>query len=80
MSRFIGFVSGLVLVLASASRAADAPETPAVLGYLSQQAVRLTEALPALPETREAWEKQRGELIPKLTAALGLPERGPMRA
>jgi len=37
-------------------------------------------AHPAVPETMEAWEKQRTELVGELDAALDLPDREPMKA
>jgi dienelactone hydrolase len=80
MSRLACLAGGLVLVAAASVPAADSPEPPAVLSYLGRYAERLAGALPPLPDTRDAWEKQRADLVQKLTAALGLPDREPMRA
>ena len=40
----------------------------------------MTAELPPVPDTLDAWEKHRAELIAQLDKTLGLPDREPMRA
>lgn len=55
-------------------------EPPSVFDYLAGRAESMAAALPAVPKTMEDWEKQRTELVGELDAALGLPNREPMKA
>jgi len=71
---------GLVFsFVASAAPAAGQQPTP-VWEYLGQRAACLAAQLPPLPQSADAWDKQRAELTGRLQTELGLPEREPMQA
>jgi dienelactone hydrolase len=72
-----GSVSLLVFVLVDG---AETQNSSTLLDYLAQRATRLAAQLPPLPDSRDAWEKHRTELVGKLHATLGLPARQPMKA
>jgi len=55
-------------------------ESPSVFDYLAGRAASMAAALPPVPDTVDAWEKQRTELVGELGEALGLPEREAMKA
>jgi dienelactone hydrolase len=71
---------GLSFCLATFAQRSFAAEASSVWEYLGQRAARLAAQLPPLPESAEAWDKQRVELTARLAAELGLPEREPMQA
>jgi dienelactone hydrolase len=74
---FLLSVNAVIVVLGGM---ASGQEPLSILPYLGQRAARLAETLPPVPETREAWESQRSELVQELTTTLGLPSREPMKA
>jgi dienelactone hydrolase len=57
-----------------------AAETASVWEYLGDRAARLSAQLPPVPESVDAWQEQRAELIDRLGKELGLPQREPMQA
>ncbi|NQU25997.1 MAG: hypothetical protein HQ567_32320 [Candidatus Nealsonbacteria bacterium] len=69
---------GLLVAMLADSSYAQQP--PSILDYLGRRAARLTAQLPPVPGTLDAWQTHRREILGKLTVALGLPEREPMKA
>lgn len=73
------FLSLVISLVAIASHVF--PQEPtSVWQYLARRATQLTAQRPPLPDSVAGWEKQRAELTARLTATLGLPERGLMKA
>lgn len=70
----------LTICLVAFAEPGSAQETSSVWEYLARRATGLSAQLPPLPDSVAGWEKQRAELTGRLTAALGLPEREPMKA
>ncbi len=70
-------VGSVVAVLAGTSYG---QQSPSIFDYLGRRAERMAAQLPPVPDTADAWEKQRAELVGKLSATLGLPDREPMKA
>ncbi len=70
----------LAICLVAFAEPGSAQETSSVWEYLARRATGLSAQRPPLPDSVAGWEKQRAELTGRLTAALGLPEREPMKA
>jgi dienelactone hydrolase len=67
-------------VLAATAATSFAQQSPPVLRYFAQRAAQTAAQLPPLPQSADAWEKYRGQLVADLSRLLGLPQREPMKA
>lgn len=80
MFRKTCLASCVATVFVAVVNASYGQEPQTVFDYLAGRAAGMSAALPAVPDTVDAWEKQRTELVGELGTALGLPEREPMKA
>lgn len=55
-------------------------EPSSIYDYLNRRATSMTASLPPVPDSVDAWKKQRTELVRRLSGTLGLPSREPMKA
>ena len=67
-------------VLAALASASYSQESSSIFDYLGQRAANMAAGLPPVPDSVDAWEKQRSELVGELSGTLGLPDREPMKA
>ena len=76
-SVFALLAASLVVMISNTS---CGQESLPILEYLGQRAARMAAELPPVPNSRDAWEKHRTELLKELAVVLSLPAREPMKA